>query len=730
MQIINMRQLTVSTLVFLSYFQIGMAKMSPVVLDGTIHANEWIESKQFSINFEIDPGNNIPSANLTDVFVDYDKNALYIGFKAFIEASQLRSSIRNRDEAWRDDFVMVCLDTYGDGRYLLCLGSNADNSQLDMKILPSGSELRSYNLNFESKSSQHADSYHVELKIPFSVLQFKRSEINHWNLAFYRSTYTGETRSHNFNFALDRNNPCLACQVPSTIELKGIESKNRVTIIPNLVGSKIAKRDNGSLKYDELEGTFGLSGLLDLNNTTSLEYTINPDFSQVEADVSQVTVNNTFAIQFPERRPYFNEGNDIIDYAMSTVYTRSINQPLVSSKLISQGEKSRIYHLTAIDENSLYLIAGEESSILEKGDNTSYINILRYQRNYQGGSNIGFISTNRFFEGGGSGNLFGIDATWRFDDKYILHAEFNKNYIVEPDIVDWVNTERLVGNKSLRLDGEKHQGDALLIQFRRTTENWRSYLGFEQSSPFYQTPLGFVTQNNLREIFLFQGYTHYFKKDSFVKQLSTNLFYRLVFNYENLRKRSLLGMSVEGELSKNIYSEFEYNQTFNRVYDFQDFENLNRWSWFLRFNPSEQLNFRVFVQWGQDIHYSDNPEIGDSLFVGSFNDFQISPNLSFEPSIRFSRLRDQNSNEYFFEGYIFRSGLNYQFNNTLSFRLTGEANSFNNKSFVQTLLKWNPNPFTIFYLGGTNGFSYIDSFNSLKVNQVNIYFKLQYQFDI
>ena len=724
-----MKLFRLTALSILLCFQVGYAnKMIPPKFDGIVESSEWIGSARFKINFEIGPGNNIPSANLTDVFVGYDKDALYVGFKAFANMAKLRTSIRNRDEAWNDDFVMICIDTYGDGRYLMCFGANADASQLDMKLSPTGED-GAYNLNYESKATQHEDSYHVELKIPFSVLQFKKAETNLWNVAFYRSTYTGETRSQNLNFAIDRNNPCLPCQVPSILELKGIESKNRVTLIPNIVGSAVGERTDGTIQYQDLQGTVGLSGLLDLNNTTSLEYTLNPDFSQVEADVSQVTVNNTFAIQFPERRPYFNEGNDIIDYSMSTVYTRSINQPLVSSKIISQGEKSRIYHLTAIDENSPYLIAGEESSILEKGDNTSYINVLRYQRNYSGGSNIGFLSTNRYFEGGGSGNLFGIDATWRFNKNYMLHAEFNKNFSVEP-IADWVDSDKVIDNKSLRLDGEKHQGDALLVQFRRTTQNWTTYIGYEQSSPFYQTPLGFVTQNNLREIFLYQGYTHYFKENSFVRRLSTNAFSEFLFNFDNVRKRSLLGMSVDGELAKNIYSEFQYIQTFDRVYDLQKFENLNEWSWFIRFNPSEQLNFRVFVEWGQNLHFSDDPEIGNSLFLGSFNSFQISPNLSFGPSIRYSRLRDRVSNEEFFEGYIFRSTLNYQFNNTLSFRLIGEANSFNNKSFVQTLLKWNPNPFTIFYIGGTNGFSYLDSFNSFKINQVNFYFKLQYQFDV
>ena len=70
-------------------------------------------------------------------------------------------------------------------------------------------------------------------------------------------------------------------------------------------------------------GNVGLSGLFDLNSVTSLEFALNPDFSQVEADVSQVNANTTFALFFPERRPYFNEGNEIINTELNTVYTRT-----------------------------------------------------------------------------------------------------------------------------------------------------------------------------------------------------------------------------------------------------------------------------------------------------------------------------------------------------------------------------------------------------------------------
>ena len=69
---------------------------------------------------------------------------------------------------------------------------------------------------------------------------------------------------------------------------------------------------------------------------------------------------------------------------LNTVYTRAINQPLFSSKLISQGEKNRVYWLTAYDESSPYLVAGENESVLEQGG-ASYANILRYQRTFKGG---------------------------------------------------------------------------------------------------------------------------------------------------------------------------------------------------------------------------------------------------------------------------------------------------------------------------------------------------------
>jgi hypothetical protein len=252
-----------------------------------------------------------------------------------------------------------------------------------------------------------------------------------WNILLYRSTYIDSNNSQNLNFPVNLNNPCLPCQTPTYITLKDIESKNRVSLLPYVYSGLSVDRKDNALMYGKPQGTVGLSGLFDINNITSLEHAINPYFSQVEADVSKITANNTFVIFFEERRPYFNEGNDIIETELNTVYTRSINKPLFSSKLISQGENKRIYWLAAYDEASPYLIAGKNRSYFGKG-NASYSNIVRYQRTFKQGSNMEFLTTNRFFKDGGYGHTFGIDGVYRFKKSYTATFKFNKSFVLEP----------------------------------------------------------------------------------------------------------------------------------------------------------------------------------------------------------------------------------------------------------------------------------------------------------
>ena len=722
-----MQKLYVFALFSFSLF--AFAQNSAPVFDGVVQLEEWATAQKFTIPYEIEPGDSSPAPQNTQVFITYTATDLYVGFIAQADMANLRSSIRNRDEGGNDDNVFIGFDAYGDGRYMIALGANPEGNQNDFKVFPNGDD-DDYDVSFETLASKHPDSYHVEFKIPFANLQFKPAEVMRWKMVFSRSTYTNNTQSLSINFPLDRNNPCIVCQTPDEIILEGVKAVNRVNLLPYVFSGLSGEAVNGSLDFGKPMGNAGLSGLLDINNQTSLEFALNPDFSQVEADVSQVNANTTFALFFRERRPYFNEGNEIIDTQLNTVYTRSINDPLASTKMIHQGDQQRVYWLTAYDQASPYLIGGENESYGGEGGE-AFANILSYQRTFDRGAYIGVISTNRLFKGGGNGHVVGVNGLLRLGDLYTLNFELNKSTTQEP-ISDWIDSEDVINATTVALDGEKKQGDALLFAIQRNTRNWNTQFNYQQYSPLYEAPLGFVTQTSIRNMELEQRYTHYpSKKEGLIQLLRFNVGSEMTFNYNQIRKYFDVYSNTYIQWKGNIESRINFGHVINEEFAGFFGRNLTEFSVFSSYNPSEKVRLGVYVAFNEAIRYDeDDPEVGRSFFIGSFDRFQLTPKLQISPSIRYSQLRSKLTDELFFKGYIARLNINYQFNKDLSFRLIGEYNDFDQGLFIQPLFKWNPNPFTIFYVGGTNGYSRMESQRNLAIDNSQLYLKFQYLFDL
>ncbi|HUF07799.1 MAG TPA: DUF5916 domain-containing protein [Rhodothermales bacterium] len=140
--------------------------------------------------------------------------------------------------------------------------------------------------------------------------------------------------------------------------------------------------------------------------------TINPDFSQVEADAAQVDVNTTFALFYPERRPFFQEGGELYSTYIQAVHTRSINNPSVATKLTGRYDRANLAYLGALDGDTPVILPFEEQSeIVNAG--RSYSNIGRYKRNLGDGSFVGGLFTDRRYEAGGSGTTGGVDGAYR-----------------------------------------------------------------------------------------------------------------------------------------------------------------------------------------------------------------------------------------------------------------------------------------------------------------------------
>ena len=257
------------------YSFIGIAQQP--VFDGIVSAEEWQYAQQFSIPYEIEPSDNGPAHYKTKVFVYQFGNDLFVGFIAYANMNELRSSIRGRDQIDGDDNVAIGIDTYGDGRNMIVLGSNPDESQFDLKIRPNGDN-DEYNLFYETKASKHDDAYHVEFKIPISGLQFTPAETLEWAVVFGRSAFANDTRIQMINFAYDRSNPCVVCQTPDRITLHNVTSNKRINLLPYVFLGQAGYRENGDFQQEKPKGTIGFSGLFDLSSNTTLELTLNPDF--------------------------------------------------------------------------------------------------------------------------------------------------------------------------------------------------------------------------------------------------------------------------------------------------------------------------------------------------------------------------------------------------------------------------------------------------------------------
>ena len=264
---------------------------------------------------------------------------------------------------------------------------------------------------------------------------------------------------------------------------------------------------------------------------------------------------------------------------------------------------------------------------------------------------------------------------------------------------------------------------------RRDTENWSTRIRYYDISPEFRSDLGFVVENNLKRITFFQGYTNYLNKD-LIKRLSISSRYELEYDYSNNYTDSKIEgyFTIASVLDSTFFYNYEYN--FLNSYLDKEFRNYHNHRFTLSLKPYKFVDVISGFSFGKDIAFREEmPDLGQRLNYNLTLDFTLTDNLSIKPSINYSKLRKLESNEYFFNGYISRLDLRYQFTSFLGIRFISEYNNFSEELFFQPLISWRPNSDTIFYLGGNQNMvnEFLD-YNSphYKANSTQLFLKFQY----
>lgn len=711
-------------------FNISRAS-SIISIDGILDESAWSRAASAENFLEIQPGNNVEPPVPTEVKVTYDKDNLYVAFKAYSDPKDIRATLQKRDQAFRDDFVAILIDTYGDANSAVMIGSNPLGVQLDA-LNTGGDDDDSYDVIYESKGKITDEGYQVEMAIPFSSLSFPKKKIQDWKVTFFRNLPRGDRHMIVWG-GMDRSNACWLCQMGTITGLQNIEQKGRLEFLPALVGSQASELDaNDLLKKGDSFGEASLGIKYSFSSARVAEIAINPDFSQVEADEEQVDVNTTFALHYPEKRPFFNEGADLINTPVNVVYTRSINNPTGAGRIINRGQKDNWVLLSAFDEDSPYIIPGEEQSFTRMGGK-SYSNIFRYKRALNEGSFLGLIATDRRrLDNSGSGSVLGFDTRYRFNDKYQVEFQSVFSHTQEPNDSILVSSTTFGDNHTFTFDGESFSGNALELEFQRNTEHWRLETGYDHRTPTFRAENGFVTNSNHRRIYG-QSLWIYFP-NNFFSQVLGGVHAGVEHNLDGVQKAKYIALFSNLAMPRQTRLNVMYARQMQ--YRFKDTE-LNG-TYDLKINLNSQFSERY--QFGTNIgrhvapvRFLEVPEEGRLTTTSFWTRMQASDRLNVGLSYNSQKMTTMDKETDYFSGYTTTLRASYQYNNSLGFKVMAQYNDFSQTFQIQPLFTYQPSPFTIFYIGSSSNQN-VDglAMNKIRDGQLTnrqYFMKFQYLFN-
>ena len=360
-----------------------------VQVDGVLDESAWSQATRLGGFWQYQPVDGRPAEEETEVLVWYAPDAIYFGILARDRRpATIRATVADRDNIDNDDHVVIDIDTFHDRRRAFLFGVNPLGAQSDgvrsegagqvSSLIPGSADLNP-DFTWDSKGRITDRGYEVEIRIPFKSLRYPGGQPQSWGFKVTRVVQrTGYTDTWT---DVRRANASFLGQEGAIGGLHDLKRGVAVEAQPFVTATADGTRDaaGGEFVRDDVDPDAGLNLRLGFTSY-ALDATLNPDFSQVESDAGQVTVNERFALFFPEKRPFFLEGIELFGSPQTLVYTRRIVNPKAGAKLTGKFGQLGVAHLTAVDET-------------DAGD--AWFNITRLRRDFGRSSIAGLTLTNR-----------------------------------------------------------------------------------------------------------------------------------------------------------------------------------------------------------------------------------------------------------------------------------------------------------------------------------------------
>ncbi len=646
---------------------------TPPVLDGKLDDEVWKNATTVSGFKTFRPDFGMDMEYETEVYMAYDAENIYFAFKCYDDPNLIKTSLSPRDRIQDDDWVCINLDSFNDSQTIYGFYVNPSGIQRDTRSA-GFREDEAVDFVWYSAGEINDEGYNVEVRIPFKSIRYANKN----NLVKMGVVFERRVTRNSVNATYPPLDPALGDNFliqMMDIQYEGIKKNKLVEVLPAVTFSKNSRTEEGVRVSDKSVADIGVTGKIGLTSDLVLDLTVNPDFSQVESDVGQVDDNQRFALFFPERRPFFQEGSENFNFSggngregiRSIVNTRTITNPIFAAKLTGKiGDKNRISAIFAQDE-------------MQEGSTDPYADfeILRYRRSFTNDSYLGGFFTRRS-ENGGSNSVAGADFNYRFAKNHTIEAYYMKVYDREfeaPSMTTDYATAFSYGYSTRRI--------FIRARFNDNSENFTSDVG-------YVGRVGVTTFN------IFAGPKIYFDSD-FLQRIDNWI--SLTRTYD--KPGGLWEKSYYFNARLNLIRNSRFSVALNdktEVFDGQVFNRDN-----LRVEAESQLNKRINLnlsyRFGKLIRYVSDPYSGYGKNITGQLNLQLSDKINTQWRYTFSDFYREDNRELDFTRTLVRSRNTYQVNKFLFFRAIVEYDSRDPDIAADFLASFTLIPGTVVHIG-------------------------------
>lgn len=617
----------------------------PPVIDGILDDAAWSTALRFDGFKTFKPDYGKDGSQKTEAYIAHDAENFYFAFRCYdSEPSKVKAAVSKRDNIFQDDIVFINLDTFNDNQSAFVFMLNPLGIQGDGTLTVNGNVEVSFDAVWYSKGRIDDQGWTVEARIPLQSIRFPSRDVLTMRILFIRF-FTRTSEQVSFP-PIDPNKGSILSQA-QPFQVSGLKYKRVVELLPAFTFGRTQEATEATqgelVRNKELDiDDVSLTGKLGLTSDLTLDGTVNPDFSQVEADAGQVDFNLRYALYYEEKRPFFLEGNDLWQFGgameeaplMALVYTRNIVDPTFGFKLTGK----------VTPRDTVAAIYAQDRLRDDTVDTHPDFMIARYKHSLKDDAFLGAFYTGREY-GSGFNRVGGVDGRFRLSP--VATASFH-----------------LFGSLTRDPGAETTDADhALSLTYNFGNRKVYIDLGYQDISEGFRADTGFLFRTGLRRLAVFGMYNIYPKSKFFQKiepfywsyhlydtiydmWETVNVFvlrFRLPRNtmvrfdgllanevYAGERfDQSGYGFTMESQLAKQVYVQARVQRTGNTFYDLTDpYQGYGtRATAAVRYQPIDQLDFNLSLNYVDFYRKSDRTKIYDYLILRSRNTYQVNKYL-------------------------------------------------------------------------------------------------------